>query len=515
MGLPASCGFSNGVLKAVNVDFRQTNPAQGQVTADGQLLIGSSVAPYIRVASLTSTGSTITITPGHGTLNIEAASSFPSTFTEDSGTATPSSNNLNVEGGTSIGGFATNINTIGSGDTVTVCLNNSISQPDTSQDGSKGLYSLGGTIFLHDFTTFSTGSGPQDGLCTFVGLNAGNLNLTNDSSYCTACGGLALNSVTTASSCTAVGSHAAKSVTSAAFVTAIGESAGKNVTTNGYGTYVGAGAGKNDSGDYDTVVGSLAYVYLENGTTNIAIGYSSMVGSAINPNLNTASYNVCIGSNNLFNVVSSGYCCAIGNNALPNLVTGSYVIALGANAGSNYVGAESNDILIGNTGTVGESNVIRIGTQGGGAGQQNTCYIAGITGVSVSNIKMVTINSATGQLGSQNIPGSSSWTAVNSGSNPITFVTLNGYIPKGAGVVDFMLPAAATIGDTYNIAGYGNLWTVGQNAGQSITEGTHQTTIGVTGSLVASQVRDSCTIVCVETNTEFQIISSVGNLIFN
>lgn len=69
-------GFDNGVVLANNVDFTGANVSSGsaQVTADGQLLIGSAVAPQIRVGNLTSTGATITITNGPGTINLEAAS---------------------------------------------------------------------------------------------------------------------------------------------------------------------------------------------------------------------------------------------------------------------------------------------------------------------------------------------------------------------------------------------------------------------------------------------------------
>lgn len=45
-------GFSNGVLRTSNVDFRGVQPVVGQVTTDGQLMIGSTVAPNIRIGYL-------------------------------------------------------------------------------------------------------------------------------------------------------------------------------------------------------------------------------------------------------------------------------------------------------------------------------------------------------------------------------------------------------------------------------------------------------------------------------
>ncbi len=111
-------------------------------------------------------------------------------------------------------------------------------------------------------------------------------------------------------------------------------------------------------------------------------------------------------------------------------------------------------------------------------------------------------------------PSGFTWNVVTSVSNPISLVPSNGYIPKGAGVVDFILPAAANVGDTFKIAGYGNLWTLAQNALQSITLGSSSTSVGVLGSVTATQVRDSIELVCVTNNTEFQILNGVGNLTF-
>ena len=66
-------GFSNGVLRCPNVDFRGVQPAAGQVVADGQLLIGSTVFPNIRVATLTA-GSGIGITNGSGSITLSSIS---------------------------------------------------------------------------------------------------------------------------------------------------------------------------------------------------------------------------------------------------------------------------------------------------------------------------------------------------------------------------------------------------------------------------------------------------------
>lgn len=63
-------GFSNDVMFASNVNFSGGKTAT--VTTDGQLLIGSTASPNIRVATLTA-GSGISITNGSGSITIAAS----------------------------------------------------------------------------------------------------------------------------------------------------------------------------------------------------------------------------------------------------------------------------------------------------------------------------------------------------------------------------------------------------------------------------------------------------------
>ncbi len=61
-------GFDNEVVYATNVDFSSGSPVTGKVTTDGQLLIGSTATPNIRVS--VPTGSTgVVVTTGAGTLD--------------------------------------------------------------------------------------------------------------------------------------------------------------------------------------------------------------------------------------------------------------------------------------------------------------------------------------------------------------------------------------------------------------------------------------------------------------
>ena len=79
--------------------------------------------------------------------------------------------------------------------------------------------------------------------------------------------------------------------------------------------------------------------------------------------------------------------------ALEHNTIGSSNIAVGSQAGSNLT-TGSNNIEIGNLGSAGESNTIRIGK----SGTQRKTFIAGIRGATVANGVGVIVGT-TGQLG--------------------------------------------------------------------------------------------------------------------
>lgn len=149
------------------------------------------------------------------------------------------------------------------------------------------------------------------------------------------------------------------------------------------------------SGGANTGYGLAALAATTTGGSNSAFGTDSLlrnVGGGSNSSFGS-------GSLVLFNPGSSSTQTrnsAFGVNSLYNLVTGTDNIAVGSLAGSSYTSSESSNIVIGNTGTISESNVIRIGTQGSGAGQQNKSFMAGVTGVTAVGSPMAI--SSTGQM---------------------------------------------------------------------------------------------------------------------
>lgn len=64
-------GFDNETMYASNVDFSGNTTVTGQVTTDGQLLIGSTSTPNIRVGNLTATTNKMQVTNGSGSISID------------------------------------------------------------------------------------------------------------------------------------------------------------------------------------------------------------------------------------------------------------------------------------------------------------------------------------------------------------------------------------------------------------------------------------------------------------
>jgi hypothetical protein len=191
---------------------------------------------------------------------------------------------------------------------------------------------------------------------------------------------------TTGDSNTASGAYALSANTTASYNTATGFEALYNNTTGSPNTASGSKAlYSNTLGMSNTAVGASALYLNVSGNNNTAVGSSALLSS-------TASNNVAMGQATLFYNVSGGNNTAVGTGAMVVNTTGSNNIALGYHAGFNLT-TGGNNIDIGNTGLAGETNKIRIGTQG----THDGTFIAGISGVAVTGSQVVV--NANGQLG--------------------------------------------------------------------------------------------------------------------
>jgi hypothetical protein len=294
---------------------------------------------------------------------------------------------------------------------------------------------------------------------------------------------------------------------------ALGSSMGA-VTTGAQNVGLGAAAlAAITSAEECTAVGYRALVANTQGFQNTAVGDQSLV------TLNNTSN-------------SNGFNTSIGSGAGFRLVNGSYNAFLGAAAGNAYTTTESSNICVNNNGTVGESNTLRIGKATGSANQElAAAYICGIDGVNVGSVAKV-LTMASDQLGTATITAGAN-VSVSTSANTITIAASGaagfawtevsgtsqsasvdqGYIASNAGVVTITLPAIAAVGDFVRIAGKGaGGWSVAQNLLQVIHFDGVDTTVGVGGSLSSSNRYDAVELLCITANTDWVVLSSVGNL---
>lgn len=199
--------------------------------------------------------------------------------------------------------------------------------------------------------------------------------------------------------------------------------------------------------------------------SNLLLGTTGAITSGVQ--------NVGYGQFSLASVTSGQQNTAIGYQVGANLTTGSFNTLIGRGSGSAYTSSQSSNILIANAGDIADANTIRIGNQGSGSGQQNRNFQAGIAGVvPPGTLNMVTVDLATGQLGSQAIPTGDITTVLTANATP-QFVEV-----AGVATVDFNLSNLLIGVSGSSITTASANVSLGQNALQSITSGIGNTAIG-------------------------------------
>lgn len=147
------------------------------------------------------------------------------------------------------------------------------------------------------------------------------------------------------------------------------------------------------------------------GTHNTALGHGSLNLITLDPII--AADNVALGTNALHHIRQGSGNVACGVNCLQDIDDGTDNIALGFQAGDDFVGNESDNILIGNLGVAGDNHRIRIGMMPTpnplvppGAQEQNEIFVAGIwnsPAVPIANTGLVVVDDA-GQLYVDDVP---------------------------------------------------------------------------------------------------------------
>ncbi|CAB4127779.1 hypothetical protein UFOVP97_36 [uncultured Caudovirales phage] len=89
----------------------------------------------------------------------------------------------------------------------------------------------------------------------------------------------------------------------------------------------------------------------------------------------------------------------------------------------------------------------------------------------------------------------------------------NGYIANYSGTCVLTLPAVAAVGTLVGVSGMNTAagWQLAQGAGQQVFFGTSSSTLGATGYLESTNIYDTVTLVCNVANTDWIVISSIGN----
>ena len=314
---------------------------------NGQVLIGGGASPVW--ASITSAGGTVTITPGAGTLNIEAAGvASTTTFaTDTAGPVFPLVGVINVLGGSNITTDGTVANT------VTVDMDQSILQPLTNVTGTTGVYALGTTDyvtdrFLHSFGNFNV----------YLGNQSGNIDVLSTGADNTAVGSFCLNSVSSGSSNSIVGSDGALVLDTGSNNSGLGFEVLSHITS----------ATSNSALGFQSLNGIVS------GTNNIGLGYQS--GHSLT---GADSSNILIGhagSAGLNNTIRIGTQGAGAGQQNATYIAGVYNTAIGATTGM---------VSIDSTGKLGSSN----GTDGqiliGGGTAPTWGVVTQGTGITITN----------------------------------------------------------------------------------------------------------------------------------
>lgn len=180
---------------------------------------------------------------------------------------------------------------------------------------------------------------------------------------------------------------------------------------------LGAGSGNGSiTGNNNFILSTNSATVLSSANGNIGMGYECYT------NLSSGMNNISIGTNASTDITSAADGINIGRQSGNQIATGVEFVNIGLNAGHGNTGADSYNININCAGQAGDTSVLRIGNlTGTGSGKVAQAYIQGITGNTVSNPELVTINSSTGQLGVSASSGapttSTSWTPTVVGSS--------------------------------------------------------------------------------------------------
>lgn len=518
----------------------QVGNASGSLTSltvgtDGQVLIGATGADPA-FATLTSSDSTITFTPGANSLSLQAAAAIPDTFNADTGSAIPAAHALTIAGGT-------NIATTGAGSTITVNFDGTL--PVTS--GGTGITSVnqGDILYASAANTLSALAKNVTATRYLANTGASNnpawdqINLANGVTGTLAVSNGGTGATTLTDNAVLVGSGTS-AVTPLAVGTdgqvligstgadpvfsSITSSGGTLTFTPGAGTLnieTSGNIAKSFATDSGTATPAAGTITIAGGANISTSGSGSTVTAALDTAL-TAITSVTFNPSGILQT---------GTSATDNLTLKAYDVD-----GASYTTFAT--LTAGNTPTMdlddsvtkASNYIYRAGgtdvpVTDGGTGLSSTTAYAVICGGTTSTgpLQSVSGTGTAGQVLTSNgagaLPtwqaasggGGLTWTEVTGTSQ--TMSVNNGYIANNAALVTLTLPSTFSVGDVIRVGGYGaGGWKVAQNASQTIHFLSSDTTTGATGYLQSTNRYDAVELLCTVANTDLVVISSVGNI---
>ena len=261
----------------------------------------------------------------------------------------------------------------------------------------------------------------------------------------------AANFMSTAGESVVIGAHAAETVLNTGRGIFIGANCGLNTSvtsgtvamgfnalqnmTSGTGNTVAIGFESlqtNTGGGGNTAVGALTLKQLTTGVTNTAIGRfagTNIIGGDSNVYIGSSAglgnglssdgdSNTAVGTFSLSSASAGSDNTALGRSAGNGILTGSGNIYIGEASGTAHNAAESNNIIIGDSGIVGDTLTIRLGS----TGVHTSCFLAGVASVTPSGTtETVIIDTSTGELGTVSSGTTADATGVIAGG----FITIN------------------------------------------------------------------------------------------
>lgn len=266
---------------------------------------------------------------------------------------------------------------------------------------------------------------------------------------------------------TGVGNTLTLNVTDANLNTIIGNTAG-NLTMSGEAN---TGLGKNvlqanTTGGQNCGLGAGVLAENQTGNANLAAGQVALTNNI------SGNINVSLGAFSMVDNVSGSGNIAIGP-ALGLLLSGDDNICIGQGAGGGYTSNESNNIIVGPTsGTAGESGVMRLGD----FVNTTDVFVAGVAGKTVSNLNVVTIDTTTGEMGSETVALGGIGT-IDGDTGSATGATITFTADNSAGATPTFTATGSTV--TLNLSGPNANTYLGTGAGGTLGASTAGCGVGV------------------------------------